>query len=134
VPSVFSAFGSYIADVGELLSNPQLNVDAETVSKIMSHLTEAQSLMPRDAAVQTIPEGVFGTLPANVQMGTHSNAARDYLMGALGEMLGTLGAYDDGVLAFRSSVTGADDLSAAEMLRIARATHAGQATNSEEEN
>ncbi len=66
-------------------------------------------------------------------MDVHSANARDYVMGALGEMLTTLGAYDDGVLAFRSSVSGADDLSASEMLRIARATNAGRASNDEED-
>ena len=130
--SVFSAFGSYVDDVGSFLSN-LLDVDAATVREIMTHLAEAQALMPRDGAVEPVPGEVFGTLPAGVEMETHSNAARDYVMGALGEMLGTLGAYDDGVIAFRSSVTGADELSAAEAMRIARATYAGQAANADDE-
>ena len=130
--SVFSAFGSYVDDVGQFLSN-LLDVDAATVREIMTHLAEAQALMPRDHAVEPVPGEAFGTLPAGVEMGTHSNAARDYVMGALGEMLTTLGAYDDGVIAFRSSVTGADELSAAEAMRIARATYAGQAANADDE-
>ncbi len=132
-PQSFPAFGSYVDDVGSFLSN-LLDVDAATVREIMTHLTDAQALMPRDGAVEPLPGQVFGTLPAGVEMGTHSNAARDYVMGALGEMLTTLGAYDDGVIAFRSSVTGADELSAAELLRIARATTAGQAANDDEGN
>lgn len=133
MPSVFSAFGNYVDDVGSFLANV-LDVDAQTIREITTHLTDAQALMPRDSAVETIPDEVFGTLPAGVQMGFHSNNARDYMMGALGEMLTTLGAYDDGVLAFRSSVVGADDLSEGEILRIARATTAGRHSNDDEDN
>ncbi len=130
--SVATSFGGYIDDVGQFLSG-LFEVDEETVDKIMSHLASAQELMPRDGDVDRIPGTSFGTLPANNEMDVHSTNARDYLMGALGEMLTTLGVYDDGVLAFRGSVHGADDLSAAEMLRIARATNAGRAANQDEE-
>lgn len=130
--SVATSFGGYVDDVGQFLSG-LFEVDEETVGKIMGHLERAQELMPRDGDVDRIPGSSFGTLPANYEMDVHSTNARDYLMGALGEMLTTLGVYDDGVLAFRDSVHGADDLSAAEMLRIARATNAGRAANSADE-
>ncbi len=66
--SVASTFGGYVEDVGDFLSN-LLEVDEETVQKIMGHLERAQSLMPRDGDVEPIPGTAFGTLPGQPRDG-----------------------------------------------------------------
>ncbi len=62
-------------------------------------------------------------------MGQHSNNAREYLAGALSEMMKTLGLYREGVVAFQQGNITHDEFSADELRRIQHATEQASRIN-----
>lgn len=121
--------GSFLSDVGDVLQ--ELAIDEGTVKAILTSLEAAATDIPGERELRPIQDGVFSALPAGAQMGLHTNNAQTYLLAVMTEMMGVLGLYRDGVVAYKSGSTTTDEFSAAELTKINHAVDQASRVNTQ---
>ncbi len=111
-----SGLGALIAGLTETLE--ELVIDEVTIDGILTSLTRAEEHMPGRKEMKKLHGRAFGTLPAGVELGTHTGKADEYVLDSMVEMLATLGVYVEGVKSFRQGANATDEFTAAQLQRI----------------